>query len=362
MQSIAYYVTAHGYGHGVRSCDIVAATARRHPDLRVIVVSGLPRDFLASRLGGFPNVSLRAAAFDSGLFQLDSIRVDLERSLREALSVHARRDAFLAAECAFLRRENVRVVVADIPGLPIGAASQCGIPAIAVGNFGWDWIYEEYIPRDPAWGVLSAQFREDYAKADLLLRLPFAEPMAAFPHRRDIPLVSSPGRSRRKELAAMTSADPSKRWALLSFTTLEWTEDALRRVEALSDLEFFTVKPLAWDRRNIHAVDRTALPYSDVLASCDVVVTKPGYGVLSECAVNEKPIVYADREDFREYAVLEAAIRRHLRHAHVPAAGLYEGDLRDAIEAALASHTPPESIATGGEVMAADLIAARARL
>lgn len=360
MSNLAYYITAHGYGHGVRSCDILNALHRARPDWTLHVVTDLPEAYLRSRLPA-ERVRLRTAAFDSGMFQLDSIRVDLPRSLAVAQAIQAQRARLRAGEQTFLERQEIRVVVADIPGIPLEAAKRAGVPAVAVGNFGWDWIYGDFVAREPAWAPVAAAFREAYAQAGLLLRLPFAEPMEAFPVRRDIPLVASPGWPRRDELARLTGADPDKPWVLLSFTTLEWDAEALAKIARLDRFEFFSVLPLAWpDVPTIRAVDRRMAPFSDVIASCDVVVSKPGYGILSDCVVNAKPLVYVERTDFCEYPVLEAALKRHLRHVHLPAAQLYAGDVRAAIEAALVSPPACEPVGRGGEAQAADAILARA--
>lgn len=356
MQRIAYYITAHGYGHGTRSCDILRAVNRLHPGTDVHVVTDLPVDFLRSRIPG-PQNHFRRAAFDSGMFQLDSIRVDLARSLAGAERLLARRGDLIAQEREFLRRGTFSAVVADIPAIPLEAARRENLRALAVGNFGWDWIYEEFIAREPRWKPVVEAFRQGYAQADVLLKLPFAEPMAAFPRQVGLPLVCSPGRDRREEMARLHGVDASKKWVLLSFTSLDWDAAALARVSALRDFEFFTVMPLAWPHRaNLHAVDRHAVPFADVLATADIVVSKPGFGILSECCANDKPLVFAERTDFREYPILEAAVARHLRGVHIPAERLYAGELESHLQAAL--RTPParEPLPGGGAELAAGLI------
>ena len=107
------------------------------------------------------------------------------------------------------------------------------------------------------------------------------------------------------------------------------------------------------------AVDGRQFPYADVMASCDVVVTKPGYGVMQECAVNDKPMVYVEREDFREYPILEAALKRHFRTVHLPAHKLYHGDLEAALAAVPRASAPLERLGAGGDDLAAQEILAR---
>jgi L-arabinokinase len=319
------------------------------------VVSDLPREFLRARLGE-TGWDLVAGSFDVSMVQLDSVRVDLDATRRAALDLCGRRDELVRDQSKFLADCRASVVVADIPSIPIEAAKRVGVPAVAVGNFGWDWIYEEFSMRDPRWQPAVDMIGEGYRKADLLLRLPFAEPMAAFTHIEDVPLLARSGRSRREELARITGADAGALWSLLSFTTLDWTEAALDRIAALAGVEFFTVKPLAWRRHNIHAVDRLEFPYADVIASVDVVVTKPGFGVLSECIVNNKPIVYTERTDFREYEVLVASTKKFLRNVHIPSAALYRGELGEALEAVRSAPPPPEKLGAGGDRIAAERI------
>jgi hypothetical protein len=303
------------------------------------------------------NLVVRAGAFDVGMVQKDSIRVDVAATLDQAWQLVDERPKLVDYEAEMLRGENADLVVADIPSIPIEAASEAGIPAVAVGNFSWDWIYSPFIVRDPRWRPVVKLFEEGYRKAKLLLKLPFSPTMSVFPHHVDIPLLAKPGRARRAELVKMTGADAGKRWVLLSFTSLDWDETALRTVEALADFEFFTVKPLDWaGRKNIHSIDRMQIGFSDVLASADMVVTKPGYGILSDCVANEKPIVYADREDFIEYLLLERELKRYLRNVHVPAADLYAGRLGAALAAIESVPAPKETLAGGGAEKAAEIL------
>ena len=356
--ALVYYITAHGYGHGVRSCDIIRALRRADPELYIHVVSDLPVDFLRSRLD-LPLEAYRAGSFDVGMVQLDSIRVDVGQTLHRVESVLAHRADRIARERIFLREHHAGLVVCDIPAMPIEAAKAEGLPALAVGNFAWDWIYEEFVSRDARWIPAVEAFREAYGRVDLLLRLPFSEPMAAFPLQMDIPLVSTPGKNRRAEMARVLGLDTNKRWVLLSFSTLDWDKDALNRVQEMDDFLFLTVLPLGWPGKNLVAIDRHQFSFSDVIATADAVVSKPGYGILSECVVNNKPLVYAERTDFREYPVLEAALKRHLRFQHIPAEELYRGNLKPYLDAVATAPPPLEPLAAGGDRVAADEILKR---
>jgi hypothetical protein len=355
--SIAYYISAHGYGHGVRSCDVIRALNSHYPQLNIHIISQLPVSFLASRIGGAIHNPVRSESFDVGMVQLDSIRVDVDATLNKVQQLYERRKQIVAQESVFLRENDIRLIVTDIAALPIEAAALLGIPRIAIGNFAWDWIYSAFQSRDVRWKSIVNVFREQYSKTDMLLRLPFSDAMESFPHIEDIPLTAAPGINRREMISRITGCDPDKKWILLSFTTLEWSAHALDRVEQLSDCEFFTVLPLMWKRNNIHSLDREQVTFSDAVASVDAIISKPGFGILSDCVVNQKPIIYAERSDFLEYPILEAAIKKYLKHVHIPADDLYAGNLQTSLDRIWTRPEPKEKLVGGGDTLAAHRIA-----
>ena len=58
------------------------------------------------------------------------------------------------------------------------------------------------------------------------------------------------------------------------------------------------------------AVYAAGLRYEDLVRAADVVVTKPGYGIIAECLANDAAILYTDRGHFAEYDVLVEAMPR----------------------------------------------------
>ncbi len=357
MNPIAYYITAHGYGHGTRSCDVLRALHRLYPAQPVIVTTDLPRDFLNSRLKDCTNITFRSGSFDVGLIQKDSIQSDLPKTLEALETLYARKEILIEQERRFIEENNVTAVTADIPAIPLAAAQRAGIRNIAIGNFSWDWIYEAYVPQNPQWAFFAEKFRAVYAKTGLLLRLPFAPPMEQFPNRKNIPLLASPGTPQREALAALTGANIQKQWVLLSFTSLDFSNWALENIRALSrDYEFFCVQPLNFSDSCIHAIDRHQISFADILASCDVVISKPGFGLVSECIVNRKPLIYSDRGDFAEYPYLVEGIERYLRNIHLPLAQLYAGDFSHALEKIKSAPERWEHLASGGAEMIAQTL------
>ena len=78
------------------------------------------------------------------------------------------------------------------------------------------------------------------------------------------------------------------------------------------------------------------LLYQDLVAAADVVVSKPGYGIVSECVANGTALLYTSRGRFIEYDVFVAEMPRVLRCRYISQEDLLAGRWADAIEALLA--------------------------
>ena len=71
-----------------------------------------------------------------------------------------------------------------------------------------------------------------------------------------------------------------------------------------------------------HAFESLNLAFTDLLASCDAVIGKPGYGLFTEAAINGVPLLYLSREDWPEESYLVDWLARHGRCREVSAAAI----------------------------------------
>ena len=82
--------------------------------------------------------------------------------------------------------------------------------------------------------------------------------------------------------------------------------------------------------------------YEDLVRAVDVVVTKPGYGIISECIANDTALLYTSRGHFVEYDVLVAEMPRFVRCAlHQPRRSVRR-TMGAHLDALLAQPSPPE--------------------
>jgi L-arabinokinase len=89
------------------------------------------------------------------------------------------------------------------------------------------------------------------------------------------------------------------------------------------------------------------------VAAADVVVTKPGFGIIAECISTGTAMLYTSRGSFREYDVLVNALPRYVRARFIDQPALFAGRWRESLEALLEQPDPPERMALDGAEIAA---------
>ena len=328
---LAYYITSHGFGHAVRSIEVVDQLLTRAPELEIVIVSTIPQFLLEQNLRR--SLSVRARQLDIGLVQQDSLRFDLIATLRALESLQVNQTALVSEEANFLEASGIQAVICDIPFLPLAAASQASIPAIGISNFTWDWIYQAYIPADSRWAPLVDWIRQCYEKCDLFLQLPMHGDCSACPNIQDVPLVARRAQRDRDETRKILKLDPEQKVYLVSFASLELEETAQRRVENISHALFLYKHPIRFHFSNGICLDDLPLAYEEVVSAVDGVITKPGYGIVTDCLAHSTPIIYTDRGFFPEYDILVQEMSKELTTVYLSSEDLYAGKWKAAISA-----------------------------
>ncbi len=354
--TIVFYVSGHGYGHAVRIAEVILAFLKRVPDAQIRVRTPAPPWIFPVR----ESIEVSPVQLDVGVVQRHSLTLDPAATLAAMAAIMENAGSHVAREAEVLRAAGARVVVGDIPPLAFQAAERAGVPSLAITNFSWDWIYGAYLPEEPRFGPLIRSIAEAYASATLLLRLPFHGDLSAFPRRRDIPLIARRSKRSRAEVREALGLGRGP-VALLSFggfglAPIPVAQIARSRPGWTFLLTWIPQGPLP---ENVRPLDAVRIRHEDLVLGADVVVTKPGYGIVAECLANGPRILYTSRGDFPEYPILEEAVRRHARSRYVSPADLLAGRIGDALDALLADERgfealPPEAFE--GAAAAADAI------
>lgn len=338
---LVFGITAHGLGHLTRACQLANALAEIDASLEFHFWTDFPRARIASDLKmAFQH---RRVAYEPGTAQRNCFELDLDQTVRSYQVYSSRREERVIAEREALRSAQCDAVICDAPALLVRAASDAGIPTIAVSNFTWDWILEPILEGTPAEPVITS-LREDYRSGTHHIRLPFGPSHSPFSSSEAGALIS-----RRAELS------PARVKTLLGFPKSGkpialvcpggWDPEGWQSIHP--DTEGFDlvlvgnlpVRCRANDLNLPHALP-APIRFPDLVNAADVVLAKPGYGIASECLTHRKPLVTIDRPGFRETTLLRRELARLGPSTELGLDDFFDGRWTGALNGALACSTP----------------------
>ena len=282
------------------------------------------------RNGYFPQrqVAYTKQSLDVGVVQPNSLRMDLTATFRACRSLHDRLPSLAEQEVKFVKKEKIDLIVGDIPPVCFEIAARANIPSLAITNFTWDVIYRAYTDDHPGFVPLIEEMTRFYKKATLALTLPYPCDMRMFPRRQAIPWITRVSALTRNRARAAFGLPQSATIVLLSFGGLGLDNLPWQQLDEMTDFFFVTTAPAGESRGNLLVLEGAQRHYEDLLRAVDVIVTKPGYGIVADVLAHRLPVLYTERGEFPEYPFLVQALSELATAEFIPQDALLSGNIR----------------------------------
>jgi len=341
---IAYFVSAHGFGHATRAAAVMAAVHALDPNICFDIFTAAPEFVLQDSLSG-PFVTHHAIT-DVGLAQRTALVEDPAATLAR-LDDFLPFDAFLLRSWAdWLGRLSCELVICDIAPLGLAVAEMAGLPSVLIENFTWDFIYRAYLDEAPGLARHADYLAAQFAKAHYRLRAePFCDPTQPAAAR-----LAPIGRQPRAGIADTRAAlglDDGERLVLV---TLGGVPDqppmpagtaTAGVVYALAGAAVALCRDGPW----LRLPHRSPVYYPDLLAASDAVIAKLGYSTLAEAYRAGLPFGYLPRARFPESPVLADFAEREMPALAISPEAFLAGEWLEAAEHLLATPArPPRSL------------------
>ena len=352
MPHLLVDLSYHGFGHIAQTAPVVNALAERLPGMRVTLRSRAPHEVLAQRFHcGFTLIS---KALDFGMEMVDAVAVNVVESAEAYRNFHRDWKGRVAREAEDMAALAPDLLFANVPYLSLAAAASARIPAVAMCSLNWADIYAHYCHDQPEAPEIHSQMLAAYNNATCFLRPLPGMPMGNLVNSRSIGPIARLGRNRRNEMEARLRISPADRLVLIAMGGIAFrlSLDSWPRIPGVR-----WVVLSSWQVRHPDAVELESLDmdFTDVLASCDALLTKPGYGSFAEAACNGVPVLYLDRKDWPEAPYLVEWLKRQGRCMEVERSALEQGAIAAPLEA-LWALPPTAPVAPEGIAQAADLL------
>lgn len=342
-------ISSHGYGHLAQVSPAINALqdlscATDTAPFELTVRSALPHEQIARRI--HRPFDLDIGSDDFGMVMHDALRVDLVESLQRYDRLHQQWDSEVNRLASHLQALNVSGVLADAPYLTLAAAQMAAIPAVAICSLNWADILERCVAQDPnaleQAGMsntrlhnILAQIQQAYVSAATILRPEPAIQTSRFETMSIDPLVQPPPSSDRDSLLAaigaqvrsdITTDDP---WIVLTsmggielpLDPRRWPTSCLGR-----PVIYIIAGQPTPECPHVVSVDIEQYGFSNLLASCDAALTKPGYGMFVEARACGKPMLYLARDTWPESQCLEQWAATHTHATKLSSDQVARGD------------------------------------
>ena len=355
MPHLLVFISAHGFGHVAQTAPILNQLRATMPDLQLTISSDVSLEHLKSRIVG-PFNYLRNSG-DIGMLMSSALDVKVEESAYAYQALHREWGMAVRNQADLLKDIAPDFVLSNVGYLPLAGAHHADIPSAALCSLNWLDIFAHYCSAISGAHLVIEQIRHSYANAGAFLALTPGMPMASLPNRIEIGPVAEQGINRRDEINKNLSLSSSEKLVLVSMGGIAGrlpveTWPKIDGVRWLVQAAWHVSHP------NAVVIESLEISFSDVLASSDALICKPGYGSFVEAACVGLPVLYVRRQDWPEAACLEAWLKQYGCGAEMTRQQLEQGDIQTALMPLL--YDPrPVPVAPSGTMQVTEYLASR---
>lgn len=329
-------ISFHGFGHLAQSAPILNALQGRGALSNLVIHSNGPLSVIKPWFSAaFEHIQQPT---DLGTPMINAIQVDKEETYRQFLHQHQNKSAAVNGMASLIAKHQPDLVLSNNSYLVSRAASQLGIPSFHFCSLNWADNFLAFCEGKPLVNEIYQALCDDYNQAEAFFRLPPHMPMPGFNNLVDIGPVCRTGTKRN--LQQHFKHKKRKTYILVSLGGMPYPIDFASWPKS-DDLFFINGGARS---KHLPHMDDTGLSHIDLITSCDVIITKPGYGLYMEAACCGTPILYLARKDWPEEPPLIEWENQYVYSQEISNQQLQTGDFLQEIERALNSQ--PKALAT----------------
>jgi hypothetical protein len=194
------------------------------------------------------------------------------------------------------------------------------VTSIGISNFSWHWWYEHYVEKIPRFQKYINLLEKEYKKTDLFVRYPYTEEMKVYENIKKVDINWVADLSKYSAKSTKKTLDlPSTKLMLYTFGGHSFNFDKCQEWKIPSDWTLIIFKnqySKITDCKNnriryiqYSQLKNNGLKMIDLIAAVNIVVSKLGFGTVSEIIMNQVSCLYLpSREGFVEQLMLKKGI------------------------------------------------------
>ena len=299
MKTIAYYISDYGYGHATRSTAIIRELLKQKENVKIIICHSFALDFLQQSFRHEHRVTFREVATDVGyVLKENSLEPDAKVLNANVSSYVSEFPMKLDQETLFMKEKNVSFVISDISPLGIASGAVLGVPSLGLSNFTWYTAYEGLI-EERLLTFLHEQYEQMMYHFSLVCS---DEPHWGIKENQSFGFYSreiddSEVRRIRKEI------DPAEKGHIIYFSLgmkVDIGTLAELPIWQSPNCKFIVSSNVNVNHPNVYHIPKDAVETQHYVAAADLVLTKAGWGTISEAVCAGVPLLITNRSSMKE--------------------------------------------------------------
>ncbi|EEF27528.1 conserved hypothetical protein [Ricinus communis] len=346
------YISGHGFGHVAQTAPVLN---RLHElvNFKLTIVSAVPAAHLQSRIhGAFEHIP---DAVDFGMKMISALDVQPEASFAAYQDFHRDWPRKIEAEIGRIQSLAPDFVLTNVAYLPLAAARRAGVACAAICSLNWVDILQHYCGDMPGAEAILVQMREAYAAAERFFRVTPGMEMETLSNVESVGPIARIGRNRREEIVRRLGLNLDDQLVLVSMGGIA-TDSPMADWPLQPGVHWLVPQEWAVPRQDVSTLSELDMDFTDVLASCDAMVCKPGYGSFTEAACNGIAVLYVSRKDWPEEPCLVSWLKQAGRCREISREAFEAGQFQQTLDELLALPIKPAAAPTGIDEAASYLL------
>jgi hypothetical protein len=332
-------ISGHGFGHASQVIPVLTELGILVPRLTVVLRTMVPARIFQQRLR--VPFEIEAVEQDIGCIQDGPIHIEVEKTWQAYREFHRHWEQRLADETEAIRRRAPCLVLSDISYLAIEAGAEAGATTVALSSLSWDVVLEGLRGSQEADAALIRHIAAAYGRANVMLRIAPGLAMPAFGRAVDVSPVMDDVTPNRPALREMTGTHEDETLVVMGFGGIALTSVPWQHMEHLDGYRFVVPGSVPSGARRIVSADELPCSFRTIMASADVLMTKPGYASIVEAVAMGTPVIYVRRYNFADESTLVTYLHRYGRGLELSLEHFSHGQWRDALAGSITLPPPP---------------------
>ena len=349
-------ISGHGFGHAAQVVPVLNELGHGIPSLKILLRTTVPSWFFQDSLQ--VPWELSDCEQDIGCVQQGPLHIDAEGTRAAYTKFHTNWMERLSEEVDAIKRHSPSMLLSDISYLAIEAGTLANIPVIGLSSLCWDQVLIHLQDETPAaFSPLIENIQRSYALANLMIRVAPAIAMPAFRRTVDVGPIAAQLTPDQQGVRQAVGASPDERIVMIAFGGIPLASLPWHQIEAMTGYRFIVPGPVPPHAQRIVSSDTLPFRVQTIMTSCDLLLTKPGYGTIVEAVASGTRVVYVRRYNFIDEDSLVAYLHRYGRGLELSVEDFLSGRWETTMDAAMTIPAPQASApAATGAREAADIL------